>query len=173
MDDKELVRKVRSGDKEAWSIIIDRYYTDVFRFCLYMTRSESDAYDITQETFLRFIKYGVSYRHNNLKGYLLTIARNVCITYFQQEKLSACVWKDVDEIPFDRNRLEEAEASVYLGRLLGELSEEVREVIILRIYEEMKFKNIAQIMGCSISTAKSRFRIGLKQLNKRMEDDYE
>ena len=48
--------------------------------------------------------------------------------------------------------------------LLKELSQDTREVIILRIYEEMKFKDIAKIMGCSVSTTKSRFRLGVNQL---------
>ena len=81
MKDKELVQKVRSKDQEALSIIIDQYYSDIFRFCLYMIQSEEDAYDITQETFLKFIRYGTSYPHRNLKCYLLTIARNILFTY--------------------------------------------------------------------------------------------
>ena len=175
MRDKELIQKVHSGNKEALSIVIDQYYTDIFRFCLYMVQAEDDAYDITQETFLKFIKYGTSYQHNNLKGYLLTIARNICFNYFREkkEKLLTCEWEEIDKIPYDRDKLTEVESSVYLTNLLKELSQEVREVIILRIYEEMKIKDIAQIMGCSISTTKSRFRLGVKHLKRLMEDDYE
>ena len=61
----------------------------------------------------------------------------------------------------------------FLRNLLKELSQDTREVIILRIYEEMKFKDIAKIMGCSVSTTKSRFRLGVNQLKKLMENDYE
>ncbi|MDO4304715.1 MAG: RNA polymerase sigma factor, partial [Bacillota bacterium] len=162
-------------DKEAISIIIDRYYTDIFRFCLYMVQSEEDAYDITQETFLKFIRYGTSYQHNNLKGYLLTIARNICFTFFRDKKgkLTKCKWEEIDDIPCGIDNIKEAEASIYLGSMLRELPQDMREVIILRIYEEMKFKDIARIMGCSISTAKSRFRLGVKHLKSLMEDDYE
>lgn len=68
MSDRKLLKKVRDGDKEALSEIISQYYGDIFRFCLYMVQAEEDAYDITQETFLRFIRYQMSYRQNNLKG---------------------------------------------------------------------------------------------------------
>lgn len=175
MRDRELIQKVHSGNKEALSIIIDQYYTDIFRFCLYMVQIEDDAYDITQETFLKFIKYGTSYQHNNLKGYLLTIARNICFTYFREkkERLTTFEWEEIDNIPYNEDKLKEAETSVYMGNLLRELSQDVREVIILRIYEELKFRDIARIMGCSISTTKSRFRLGVKHLKKLMEDDYE
>ena len=70
MSDRKLLKKVRDGDKEALSDIIKQYYADIFRFCLYMIQNEEDSYDITQETFLKFMKYGTSYQRNNLKGYL-------------------------------------------------------------------------------------------------------
>lgn len=79
----------------------------------------------------------------------------------------------IDSIPNQRNFLNEAEDAIYLRSLLKELSQDIREVVILRIYEEAKFKDIAKIMGCSVSTAKSRFRLGVNQLKKMMEDDYE
>lgn len=175
MKDKELVQKVRSKDQEALSIIINQYYSDIFRFCLYMIQSEEDAYDITQETFLKFIRYGTSYPHRNLKGYLLTIARNICFTYFQDKKRKGIKyeWEELTDFPCRTDKINETELSVDLGSLLSQLSQEMREVLILRIYEEMKFKDIAQIMGCSVSTAKSRFRLGVAHLKKLMEVDYE
>ena len=69
--------------------------------------------------------------------------------------------------------MHEAEDAIYLKSLLKELSQDIREVVILRIYEEMKFKDIAKIMRCSISTAKSRFRFGISQLKRLMENDHE
>ena len=62
MSDNELLSRLRDGDKEALSVIIERYYEVVFRFCIYMLQKESDAYDITQETFLKFIQQ-VFYLH--------------------------------------------------------------------------------------------------------------
>lgn len=175
MKDSELIQKVHSGNEEAMGIIIERYYADIYRFCLYMIQTEDDAYDIAQETFLKFIKYGTSYKHKNLKGYLLTIARNICFNYFRdrKEKMTAIERKEIDKIPNHKDALTETENAVYLKSLLKELSQDTREVVILRIYEEMKFKDIARIMGCSVSTAKSRFRLGVNQLKKLMENDYE
>ena len=144
MKDSELIQKVHSGNKEAVGIIIERYYVDIYRFCLYMVQTEDDAYDIAQETFLKFMKYGTSYKHHNLKGYLLTIARNICFNYFRdkKEKVTAIEWEEIDQIPNNKDMLTEAEDAVYLRNLLKELSQDTREVIILRIYEEMKFKDI-------------------------------
>ena len=88
MKESELMRKLHNGDKEAAGLIIERYYADIYRFCLYMVQSKEDAYDITQESFLKFIKYGTSYHHQNLKGYLLMIARNLCFDYFRDKKVT-------------------------------------------------------------------------------------
>ena len=52
MKDSELIQKMHSGNKEAVSIIVERYYADIYRFCLYMVQTENDAYDIAQETFI-------------------------------------------------------------------------------------------------------------------------
>ena len=175
MKDSELIHKVHSGDKEAAGMIIERYYADIFRFSLYMVQTEEDAYDITQETFLKFMKYGASYKHNNLKGYLLTIARNICFNYFhaKKEKVTAADEEEIEKIPNQKDMLSEAEDAIYLKNLLKELSQEIREVMILRIYEEMKFKDIAKMMECSVSTTKSRFRLGVNQLKRLMENENE
>ena len=81
--DKELIHMVHSGDKEALNIIINKYYDDIYRFCYYLTGHETDSYDITQEVFIKFIRYSDTYRYKNLKGYLLIIARNLCYDYFR------------------------------------------------------------------------------------------
>lgn len=173
MSDNELLSRLRDGDKEALSIIIERYYEVVFRFCIYMLQKESDAYDITQETFLKFIKYNRSFTYISLKGYLLTIARNLCFDYFHKGKEAVLLNENLEETQLsDKGAgILQAENSLYLMGLLGELSLEVRETVVLRIYEEMKFKDIASMMGCTTSTAKSRYRLGIQQLRKRISKE--
>ena len=192
MSDRKLLKKVRDGDKEALSEMISQYYSDIFRFCLYMMQNQEDAYDITQETFLKFIKYGMSYRRNNLKGYLLTIARNLCFDYFHREKgvkENICSYeaeKENGSLKISgyglntqecwvsqenaKDKLKELEDYLYLKELLNNLSPDIREVVILRAYEEQKFKNIAKIMNCSLSTAKSRYRIGIQQMKNMIKE---
>lgn len=190
MSDRKLLKKVRDGDKEALSDIIKQYYVDIFRFCLYMIQNEEDSYDITQETFLKFMKYGTSYQRNNLKGYLLTIARNCCFDYQQRKKETGKNLrsyeaenengipkisentKNIQQYPdiCGTDKMKELEDYLYLKGLLNRLSQEVREVIILRAYEELKFKDIANMMNCSLSTAKSRYRIGIQQMKNMIKE---
>lgn len=179
MSDRKLLKKVRDGDKEALSEIISQYYGDIFRFCLYMIQAEEDAYDITQETFLRFIRYQMSYRQNNLKGYLLMIARNLCFDYFKRKKViqentefdTVGYKQNNQNVQASQDNVKELEDYLYLKELLNKLSPEIKEVVILRAYEELKFKDIAQMMNCNISTVKSRYRIGISQMKKMVKGE--
>ena len=115
MKERELIQKLHNGDKEAAGLIIERYYVDIYRFCLYMVQSEEDAYDIAQESFLKFIKYGTFYHHQNLKGYLLMIARNLCFDYFRGKKgtETPVEWEELDKIPKPGNQIKETEDIIY------------------------------------------------------------
>lgn len=168
MTDKELIRKVHSGDKEALNTIVSRYYDDIYRFCLYLTGQEADSYDITQDVFLRFIKYVDSYEHKNLKGYLLIIARNLCRDYFHHRNDIACI-EAVTSSGVEDRCLNNLEIQIFLQEILQKLPINQREIIILRIYEELRFHEIAGILGVNLSTVKSRFRLGVMSLRKMME----
>ena len=166
--DQELIRKVHNGNKEALNTIVSRYYDDIYRFCLYLTGQETDSYDITQEVFLRFIKYVDSYEHKNLKGYLLIIARNLCRDYFHHKGDMYCL-EDTTYAGAEDDRLGNLENRMLLWSALQQIPVKQREIIILRIYEEMRFHEIARILGVNLSTVKSRFRLGVGNLRKIME----
>ena len=168
MTDQELIRKVHNGNKEALNAIVDRYYDDIYRFCLYLTGQETDSYDITQEVFLRFIKYVDSYEHKNLKGYLLIIARNLCRNYFHHKGDMYCI-EDTAYAGTEDDRLGNMETRMLLWEALKQIPVKQREIIILRIYEEMRFHEIARILGVNLSTVKSRVRLGVNSLRKIME----
>lgn len=171
MTDKELIRRVQKGNKEALNEVIERYYDDIYRFCLYLTGQETDSYDITQEVFLRFIKYIDAYRHKNLKGYLLTIARNLCNSYFNQKKITEDV--EAVEISEESVQMKKTEDRILLGKLLQELPTQQREIVILRTYENLPFKDIARMLGSNVSTVKSRYRLGIAHMRKRLEVEKE
>ena len=168
MTDKELIKKVHNGSREALGMIADRYYDEIYRFCLYLTGQETDSYDITQEVFLRFIKYADSYEYRNLKGYLLIIARNLCRDYFHHSK-DWCGMEDALLPGTEDPHLGTLEDRMVLQQALQKLPVAQREIVILRIYEELKFHEIAAMLGCNLSTAKSRFRLGIRNLRKLLD----
>ena len=81
MKDRELIRRTQNGQKQYLNMVAEKYYNDIYYFCCYQTGGREDAYDLAQETFLRFIRYVDRYQYRNLKGYLLTIAMNLCRNY--------------------------------------------------------------------------------------------
>ena len=148
--------------------IVEKYYDDIYKFCLYMTMDETDSYDIVQEVFLRFIKYADSYTHGNLKGYLLIIARNLCRDYFRKREKEKTVNLTADTVS-ERDGIEGAEQKLLLDMILQKLPIEQRETVVLRFREELRFQDIARILDCSVSTVKSRCRLGIRRMRKELE----
>lgn len=169
MTDKDLIRMLHNGDNEAFSIIISKYYDDIYRFCFYLTGQETDSYDITQEVFVKFIRYADSFRYKNLKGYLLIIARNLCYDYFRSRKDTAAL-EEISELGGEDTGITNKEDRLFLERALKSIAPKQREVIILRIYEGYKFREIAKMLGISISTVKSRYTLGIKNMGKELEN---
>ena len=170
MTDKELIHKVHNGDKEALNTIVGKYYDEIYRFCVYLTGNDTDSYDITQEIFLKFIKYVDSYRYKNLKGYLLIIARNSCCDYFRHKKDTLWI-EDMAESGKEDSQITAMEDGMLLRQELLKIPPEQREVIILHVYEELKFGEIAKMLGCNISTVKSRYFQGIKKLKRLMHTE--
>lgn len=84
MDERQWIHAIQRGDRRYLQDIAEKYYDDIYRFCAFQTGSREEAYDMAQETFLRFIRYVEGYHDRNLKGYLLTIAMNVCRDHLRQ-----------------------------------------------------------------------------------------
>ena len=103
MDERQWIHAIQRGEKQYLQDIVEKYYDDVFRFCAFQAGSRDDAYDLTQETFLKFIRYVEGYHYRNLKGYLLTIAMNLCRDYITE-----------------RSRREKRESSIEQGGFGGE-----------------------------------------------------
>ena len=162
MTDRELVRKLHTGDRSALDGIVEKYYDDIYKFCLYMTMDETDSYDIVQE------KYAESYTHGNLKGYLLIIARNLCRDYFREKEKEKTVDLTEDTVS-GRDGIDDTEQKLLLDTILQKLPIEQRETVILRFREELRFQDIARILECSVSTAKSRCRLGIRRMRKELE----
>ena len=98
MEDRELIRRIQNGQTEYLNDVAARYYDDIYYFCCYQTGSREDAYDLAQDTFLRFIKYVDHYQYRNLKGYLLTIAMNLCREYLRSVSQPLCTSDSLDQI---------------------------------------------------------------------------
>ncbi len=176
MEDKELIKEIQCGKKQYLNDIAEKYYDDIYRFCCYQTGNSEQSYDLAQETFIRFIRYVDRYRYKNLKGYLLTIARNVCIDYFrgQNPNVVAIEAEEMEQIPSRRLLEEDRTTTLSLYEALRTLNESQREAIILFYYQNLKYREIAKATGANLSTVKSRIKQGTEKLQRvlRKEDFY-
>lgn len=169
MNDRELIREIQKGKKEYISAVAEKYYDDVYRFCLYQSGNPDDSYDLAQETFLKFIRYLDGYRYRNLKGYLLTIAMNLCRDYFNQaerKKRAGCSWEEMEF--FHAPESVEREVSLSLKEALTRLPDMQREAVVLFYVYGYKYREIAKMTETELSTVKSRVRQGTEKLRRML-----
>ena len=156
MEDKELIYKIQHGNKELLEILIEKYYDDIYRFCYYKTGNSSLSYDLTQETFLKLIKYIGTYKHiGKFKS------------YFDENKVEL---EELDDNQTykenDSNELSRIEQKNSIDKALKELPEKQKEVIILKYYEDLKIKDISKILDEKVPTIKSRLKQGIEKLSR-------
>lgn len=133
---------------------------------------------MAQETFLHFIRSVEQFRYRNLKGYLLTIARNVCMDYFRgcqrrQEKEESFRQKAQEDGAFavsQQARSQQEEFLVTVEQLTEHLPQMQREAMVLYYGYGFKYREIARMTGVGIGTVKSRVRQGTRKLRKSMEE---
>lgn len=171
MDKTGKNKGIHKGNRLLPEEAAEKYYDDIYRFCCYQTGSTEDAYDCAQETFIRFIRYTDSYRDRNLKGYLLTIARNVCHDYFKRAARDQEFIKgQLAQAEEGEEWAEEPQSCETLPEALAALPEMQREALILYYYDEFSIREIARITETNTATVKSRLHQGKRKLKKLLEE---
>ena len=163
MTDKELVRRIRGGESELMEQLIGAHYDAVWRFCLYKTGRPSAAYDLTQETFARFLLHFGQYREQGkLQAYLFRLALNLIRDGWRAhpEELPLPEEEEAADTGFEEDIL----LRDAVERALARLPEGQRDVIRLHYWEGMKLAEIAQILSISLPAVKSRLKQGKEKL---------
>lgn len=172
MTDEELICRIQQGENDLFEPLIRRYYDDVYSFCCYKIGDRQLACDCTQEIFLKLIRYIHTYSEKNkFKGYLFSIARNVCIDFFRTRPRELPDSDGLLEIPEPGDAYGQKELAQVVEGALENLSDEQKEAVILRFYYDFKIREIAKITGVSLPTAKSRLRRGMASLKKILEKE--
>lgn len=168
MDEKELVCRAKIGDKEALNELIEIYYDDIYSFLYRRMGNKTAAEDVTQDTFIKFIKNLPYYKEKNkLKSFLFTIAINTSNDFFRRHKqdISLLSLDNVGEEITENETLRKEEALIMRQALLS-IPDVQRDVIILRFYHDLKIKEIASVQKVPIPTVKTRLRRALKALKE-------
>ncbi|MDE6158359.1 MAG: sigma-70 family RNA polymerase sigma factor [Muribaculaceae bacterium] len=179
LSDQELVTAYANGDNEAFDALLLRHKTRLFNYIFQMVRDRDISDDIFQETFVKAITTIKQGRYNDMgkfSAWLYRIARNLVVDTFRAEKNEGSL--STDDTDYDiLNRRELAEDTIEdvmvdlqieedLRRLIDELPDVQREVLNLRYYRELSFKEIAELTGVSINTALGRMRYAILNLRR-------
>lgn len=181
-DEKVLLAQFSSGNSSAIETLIDRHRKRVYNYILMMVRDRALADDIFQETFIKVIASleAGKYKHDGrFVSWVLRIAHNQVIDYFRAKKGKRQITSTdagyeilgrVEEsAPNAEQELIEGQTAETLRILVEKLPEEQREVIVMRHYMDLSFKEIAEQTGVSINTALGRMRYGLINLRKLID----
>jgi RNA polymerase sigma-70 factor (ECF subfamily) len=182
LNDNELVQQFIHGDQNSLEILIRRHRNRVFSYILLIVKSQELAEDIFQETFIKVIrslKKGKYIENGKFVSWVLRIAHNLIIDHFRKEKLKGTVSNDSSEVDiFNSQKFSEAtieDQLVYdqilfeVKELINELPEDQQQVIYMRHYMGLSFKEIAEQTDVSINTALGRMRYALINMRKLIE----
>lgn len=158
LPDAELFYRL-SGEKEkaetAFAELYARYGGRVYAYCLRFLGNCDDANDVYQETFIRFFKSAQQERvMTNVLGYLLKIARNLCLNYRRNKKQTIAFEEYQVSVPPRTH--ENAECMTLIRTALDMLPDEYRDPFVLREYEGLSYAEIADVVGASLSNVKIR-----------------
>ncbi|HZH88073.1 MAG TPA: sigma-70 family RNA polymerase sigma factor [Chitinophagaceae bacterium] len=182
--DEQLIQIFQEDNQEiAFQVLLERHKNAIYTNIYFTVRNTEVAEDIFQDTFIRIFNHLKKKKYQEQGKFLpwaQRIASNLCIDYFRKLKNTRryLVSNGEELLTFvslrdSKNKeaeLIEAETSVIVSHLIEQLPAEQREVIILRIYAELSFKEIAQMTNVSINTALGRMRYGLQNLRKSIQN---
>ena len=179
LNDKELVMRYRQGDVASFQILVDRYQNKIYSYVLMLVKDKQLADDIFQDTFLkiiRTIKAGAYKEEGKFIQFAMRIAHNLIIDYFRKSKRLPMVdptkedYDMLDNARFMDPSIEEQIVTEQIHddirKMVDYLPEEQREVLVMRMYDDMSFKEIADATNVSINTALGRMRYALINLRK-------
>lgn len=180
-----LLQRAKNGDSQALAAILDNYAARVFGLLYRLTGSQDSAEDLTQETFLRVARTIAEYDHvGRFEAWLFRIAANLArdrARRIRRRGLGVSLSSTADDEAEADPRLadvsrpdpsvlvEQMELGQRLGQCLERLNEADREIILLRHYSDMSFKDIADLLGIPLGTALARAHRALQRLREQLE----
>lgn len=182
LHDQELIQQYLDGDSEALSALIARYKEKIFTSIFLLVKDKYLAEDIFQDTFIKVIDTINGGRYTDEGKFLpwvMRIAHNLCVDHFRRVKRRPMIKtsdsRDIFEVlNFSEggvdNKMMQTESNARVRKMLDMLPVDQKEVIVMRHFAELSFKEIAQLTDCSINTALGRMRYGLINLRKLMNE---
>lgn len=179
--DEDLVLALRQGETDSLGVLVARWEQPLYRFVYRLLERREDARDVCQETFLRVLRKAHEFKTGaRFSTWMYQIALNLCRDQMRRQRRWGILVRPRDDLDETRSidpvstddpseNLAAEQRRRAVTRALGDLPPEQREVLILKEYEGLKFREIAAILSCPESTVKSRMYYGLTSLRSALE----
>lgn len=174
-EDLALVAWARTGDNVAFEEIVRRYRNDVFALSMHFVRNREDAWDISQEVFVKAYRSLSHFRGDAaFKTWLLRIASNQCKDHLKRRRLPVTSFDEAigadapSDAPTPRKELETSELGQAIESAVAALPAKHRTAFVLREYEGLSYKEMADTMGCNVGTVMSRLHHARQKLQNTL-----
>jgi RNA polymerase sigma-70 factor (ECF subfamily) len=180
-EDGVLITQYRNGNEAAFDLLVDRYKSKVYTTIYLIVKDQDVAEDLLQDVFVKVVHTLHSDKYNEegkFQPWVMRIAHNLAIDYFRKAKRQPTILLEdgsnlLNSMRFAEQSSEELqikeETLDLVRKLLDELPEAQKEVVIMRHYLDMSFQEIADQTGVSINTALGRMRYALNHIRKKMK----
>jgi len=179
--DAQLAQAFSEGNEKALEVLINRHKDRIYTSVFMLVKDKYLAEDIFQDTFLKIIKTIKTGRYSEQGKFLpwaIRVAHNLCMDHFRRTRNNIPVTlpdgQDISVLfgagDFTADRIEKRQVHESVRQLVERLPEEQREVVVLRIYGDLSFKEISDLTGVSINTSLGRMRYALLNLRKLIAD---
>lgn len=171
MTDEMIMEAVKNGDLQQASLLFDRYNKRIFNFLARMTMDRPLAEDLTQNVFLRIIKYRTSYREGmKFQSWIYQVARNIFSDHYQAHKNKFSGFVDVEKVSdtmMDHHETDDQdEKEQLLQRSMAMLSEDQRELLVLTRFQHMKYEEVAMVMDTTVANIKVKVHRAIAKLRE-------
>ncbi len=179
--DSELIAQYRNGSEAAFDLLVDRYQKKIYTTIFLIVKDQEIAEDLLQDVFVKVVNTIHSDKYNEegkFQPWVMRIAHNLAIDYFRKAKRYPTIRMEdgsniFNTLKFSEETIEDRQVRDenidLVKRLIEELPETQKEVLIMRYYVDMSFQEIADQTGVSINTALGRMRYALIHLRKKMK----
>ena len=170
LSDWDYFDRARDGDEIAWKILYNKYYKLLLKITLLITGSIDTAKDLVQETFIKMINVRLKHRDGSFKSYIATTAYRLALKDKEYSKRNNGL--DNVEIPDETSSPLEAiiktESDKIVVGLINSLPDNQRDILILRLYGEQSYEEIARLLKLPLGTVKSRIFYAVKLCRKKL-----
>jgi RNA polymerase sigma-70 factor (ECF subfamily) len=171
VSDEALLKGVIHGRQDMFEQLVKRYEGRLYGFLHRMAPPHADAADLFQETFLRVFRHASSFKgRGSFKAWVYTIAVNVCRRHGSRTLPDSLEQEPVNDASRPPEAAEAEEVRERIAQAVAALPEAQREVLVLKIYEDLSYAEIARVVNRSVGTVKSQMRYALGKLRGRLHE---